>query len=115
MLDHLGIIALMALVATGAYEVQQDGMILQRLGKFWSFLPSFWQKPLWTCAVCMCSVFGIPIWVALTGVHIEAAILPQWAWNVSGPLVWYPVFHGTAQWFFTDLFAAAGLAAYLNR
>ncbi len=86
---HLAIVALMALVATGAYEVQQEGMILERLGKFWAFLPSFWQKPFWTCPTCMVSVWGIP-----------AALIVA-----------------PSQWMFIPLylFAAAGLSAYLNK
>ena len=90
MIEHIGIIILMALVASGAYHVQQDGMILERLGKFWaSFLPSFWQKPFWTCSVCMVSVWGIP--TALIVLYVPALM----------PLVY--------------LFSAAGVAAYLNR
>lgn len=89
MADHLITVMLMALVATGAYWVQQEGMILERLGRFWLFLPSFWQKPLWTCAVCMVSVWGTPVWFAL----------------IDAPLRQLPI----------DLLAAAGLAAYLNK
>ena len=89
MTAHLLPIILMALVATGAYWVQQEGMILERLGKFWSFLPVFWQKPFWSCGICMVSVWGIPTWFA-----------------VEHPSIWYLPIH---------LFAAAGLAAYLTK
>ena len=89
MIEHIAIVALMALVAHGAHTVQQDGMILERLGKLWAFLPSFWQKPLWTCPPCMCSVWGIP----------TALIVAPDLWP------FLPI----------HLFAAAGLAAYLNR
>lgn len=62
MIEQLAIVLLMALVATGAYIIQQEGMILHRLTKLWSLLPAFWQKPLWTCPPCICSVWGIPTW-----------------------------------------------------
>lgn len=89
MLEHFLIVVLMALVASGAHHVQQEGMILERVGKAWAFLPSFWQKPLWTCPVCMVSVWGIP------------------AMFVVAPHLWpyLPLY----------LFASAGLAAYLNK
>ncbi len=89
MTDHIGTIILMALTAHGAHIVQQEGMILERLGKLWSRLPAFWQKPLWTCPPCMCSVWGIPV----------ALIVSPDLWS------FLPI----------HLFAAAGLAAYLNR
>lgn len=84
----------MALTAIGAYEVQQEGMILERLGKFWhkQINSSFWEKPFWTCPVCMVSVWGIPVWFFVTNHPIE--------------FIHYLPLH---------LFAAAGLAAYLNR
>lgn len=89
MIWHLGIVVLMALVATGAYEVQQEGMILEKLGNLWKRLPSFWQKPLWTCPICCVSVWGIP------------------AMLIVAPSLWMylPLY----------LFASAGLAAYLNK
>ena len=107
MTEHIAIVVLMALVAYGAHIVQQEGMILEGLGKLWSrtrpsafadgclginpkpYIPSFWQKPLWTCPPCMCSVWGIPV----------ALILAPDLWP------FLPI----------HLFAAAGLAAYLNR
>ncbi len=92
MTDHLAIVVLMALVAYGAHTVQQEGMILERLGKAWAHdlaVPAFWQKPLWTCPPCMCSVWGIP----------TALIVAPELWP------FLPI----------HLFAAAGLAAYLNR
>lgn len=97
----------MALVAYGAHTIQQEGMILERLGKLFSkthadqwiivegkkvpkpYIPFFWQKPLWTCPPCMCSVWGIP----------TALIVAPDLWP------FLPI----------HLFAAAGLAAYLNR
>lgn len=90
-LRHVGMAALMASVAYGAHIVQQDGMILQGLGKFWHrILPStFWEKPFWTCPPCMCSIWGIPVWI------------------IAGDFAWYllPI----------HLIAAAGIAAYMNR
>ena len=62
MLGQLTIVFLMGMVATGAYIVQQEGMILHWLTKLWSVVPPFWQKPLWTCPACMCSAWGIPTW-----------------------------------------------------
>lgn len=89
MIHHVAIVVLMALVAYGAHIVQQEGMILERLGKLWSFLPAFWQKPLWTCPPCMCGAWGVP-----------AAL-------IVAPDLWpyLPIY----------LFASAGLSAYLNR
>ena len=89
MLDHIATIFIMALVAYGAHIVQQEGMILERLGKLWSHLPAFWQKPLRTCPPCMCSVWGIPV----------ALIVSPDLW------LFIPI----------HIFAAAGLAAYLNK
>lgn len=59
------IAAIMALVAVGAYLVQQEGMALQWLPVLWAWLPGFWQKPFWTCPTCMVSVWGIPTWMLL--------------------------------------------------
>lgn len=79
----------MALVATGAYYAQQDGMALHSLARLWMRLPAFVQKPLWMCPICMVSAWGIPAALAVA------------------PGLWpYLPIH---------LFAAAGLAAYLNR
>jgi hypothetical protein len=66
MIDHLTTPVVMALVAVGAYVVQQEGMVLGRLPDLWKRLPPFWQKPFWTCPPCMCSVWGIPAWLLVT-------------------------------------------------
>lgn len=102
----------MALVATGAYWVQQEGMILERLGKLWSFLPSFWQKPLWTCAACMVSTWGTPVWLAMHGAHIEPYSICVQDVEYVIPLLRFP---GPFWHLPIDLLAAAGLAAYLNK
>ena len=62
MVDACCIVALMALVAQGAYISQQEGMILNVLTKAWVHLPAWMQKPLHTCPICMVSVWGIPTW-----------------------------------------------------
>jgi len=82
MVEHLIYIVLMALVATGAHIVQEDGMILHPLAKLLG------QLPLFTCPVCMVSVWGIPA-ALYFGAHPDY-IVPY-------------------------LLASAGLAAYLNR
>ena len=88
MVDHVLIIALMALVATGAHYAQQEGMALHFLARMWQRLPSWVQKPLWTCPICMVSVWGIP---AALWMGADPCNLPLY------------------------LLASAGLAAYLNR
>jgi hypothetical protein len=88
MVEHLIYIVLMALVATGAHIVQEDGMILHPLAKLLGQLPAFLHKPLFTCPVCMVSVWGIPA-ALYFGAHPDY-IVPY-------------------------LLASAGLAAYLNR
>lgn len=61
---------LMALVAQGAYAAQQDGMILHFLTKVWEFLPTWFHKPLFTCPICMVSVWGIPTWWMFGGGYL---------------------------------------------
>lgn len=88
MVEHLTVIVVMALVATGAHIVQEDGMVLHPLTKLWHHLPTFLHKPTFTCPVCMVSVWGIP-----------AALC------IGAAPMCLPVY----------LMASAGLAAYLNR
>jgi hypothetical protein len=89
MIWHLGIVVIMALVATGAYHAQQPGMILSPLLKVWAKLPKSLEYPLWDCPVCMCSLWGIP----------TALIVAPHLWP------YLPI----------HLLASAGLAAYLNK
>jgi hypothetical protein len=60
MVDHVLIVALMAMVAQGAYASQQEGMILHLLTKVWGYLPTYLHKPTFTCPICMVSVWGVP-------------------------------------------------------
>ena len=59
MVDHVLIVALMAMVAQGAYASQQEGMILHLLTKVWGYLPTYLHKPTFTCPICMVSVWGV--------------------------------------------------------
>lgn len=89
MLDHVAVVALMALVAGGAHTAMLEGMILERLGKLFAKMPAFLHKPTHTCPPCMVSLWGTATWFA-----------------VGGFSLWYLPLH---------IFAACGLAAYLNR
>jgi hypothetical protein len=89
-MNHLEIIAVMALVPLGAWVAMGEGMVLEWWSKFWAWLPdaimpkgfdpswtAFWMvaylplreftnllrwlsKPFATCPRCMCSIWGIP-------------------------------------------------------
>ena len=73
MVDHVLIVALMAMVAQGAYASQQEGMILHLLTKVWGYLPTYLHKPTFTCPICMVSVWGIPTALVLGA---EPMLLP---------------------------------------
>ena len=89
MIDHAIAPLIMALVAFGAHIAMQEGMILHQLAKLFTHAPTWAHKPLFACPPCMCSVWGIPVTL------------------IVSPDLWpfLPI----------HLFAAAGLAAYLNR
>ena len=69
---------LMALVAQGAYAAQQEGMFAHWLTYLWEAIawpfPKKWQKyihkPLFTCPICMVSVWGIPTWWMFGGGYL---------------------------------------------
>jgi hypothetical protein len=73
MVDHVLIVALMAMVAQGAYASQQEGMILHLLTKVWGYLPTYLHKPTFTCPICMVSVWGVPTALVLGA---EPMLLP---------------------------------------
>jgi hypothetical protein len=73
MVDHVLIVAIMAMVAQGAYASQQEGMILHLLTKVWGYLPSYLHKPTFTCPICMVSVWGVPTALVLGA---EPMLLP---------------------------------------
>jgi hypothetical protein len=73
MVDHVLIVALMAMVAQGAYASQQEGMILHVLTKVWGYLPTYLHKPTFTCPICMVSVWGVPTALVLGA---EPMLLP---------------------------------------
>jgi len=60
-MQHIEIIAVMALVPLGAFVAMGEGMVLE----WWSKLVEkqvgdFWSKPLAACPRCMVSAWGIP-------------------------------------------------------
>ena len=73
MVDHVLIVAIMAMVAQGAYASQQEGMILHVLTKVWGYLPTYLHKPTFTCPICMVSVWGVPTALVLGA---EPMLLP---------------------------------------
>jgi len=73
MVDHVLIVAIMAMVAQGAYVSQQEGMILHLLTKVWGYLPTYLHKPTFTCPICMVSVWGVPTALVLGA---EPMLLP---------------------------------------
>jgi hypothetical protein len=73
MVDHVLIVAIMAMVAQGAYASQQEGMILHLLTKVWGYLPTYLHKPTFTCPICMVSVWGVPTALVLGA---EPMLLP---------------------------------------
>jgi len=104
-MQHLEIIAVMALVPLGAWVAMGEGMVLERWAKFWAwlpdaickkdFVPSFtamwmivyfplretanllrWlRKPMAECARCMVSAWGIPA-ALLTFPDLNPWLLP---------------------------------------
>jgi hypothetical protein len=60
-MEHLVIIAVMALVPMGAWLAMSEGMVLGWMYNFLDWLlPPILAKPLVTCKRCMCSAWGIP-------------------------------------------------------
>ena len=59
-MDHLAIIAVMALVPLGAHVAMGEGMVLQWWWNALNSLPAFLAKPLGHCPRCMVSAWGIP-------------------------------------------------------
>ena len=87
MTEHVSLILIMALVAQGAYAAQQDGMILHFLAKVWEFFPTWLHKPLFTCPVCMVSLWGIPaiFYVShFSGYVIDPRMLPVYLLSAAG-------------------------------
>ena len=65
-MNHLIIIAVMALVARGAFVAMGPSMVFEPLGKLVALIP--WEglrKPLGSCSYCMVSAWGIPAVYAL--------------------------------------------------
>lgn len=94
-LDRFAIMLIVAFMVQSIHEIQQEGMILQGLGEFWHGLikSSFWEKPFWTCPICMCYWWGgLCLWYMHTiGVNIQWPYVPMY------------------------LIGASGISAYLNR
>lgn len=59
---------------TPRYEIG-DPMILWWLRYYASYLPKFWQKPIYRCLPCMASVWSVP--VLLTAVLIGVLTIGQ--------------------------------------
>lgn len=90
-MSHLAIIAVMAMVAQGAYASMQEGMVLHPVGRLLARLPLWLHKPTHTCPVCMVSGWGLPaiaytqyfsgepITLALVPIYLLAAAGINWA------------------------------------
>lgn len=70
-MKHLVIIAVMALVARGAFVSMGPKMVLSFVAKWIENLPEWLRKPLGSCSYCMVSAWGIPAVYAL-------GLWPQW-------------------------------------
>ena len=84
---HLTFIAVMALVAQGAYAAQQEGMILHSLSRLFAKLPTWTHKPTHTCPVCMVSVWGVPALFYLAhfgGLCLDPWLLPVYLLAAAG-------------------------------
>lgn len=92
MIDHAITAIVMALFAYGAHIAMQEGMILHPLARLFASAPTWAHKPLFACPPCMCSAWGIPVWLAITPDQLHS-------------LAYLPI----------HILAAAGIAAYLNR
>jgi hypothetical protein len=82
-MDHLEIIAVMALVPLGAWVAMGQGMVLEWWAKLVSTLPAFFQKPLATCPRCMVSAWGIPA-ALLTFPDLNLWLLPVYLLAACG-------------------------------
>ena len=74
MVEHLTVIAVMALVASGAYVSMGNGMALAWFRVLAERIPEPWRHPLSSCSYCMVSVWGTaavyalciaPVWYTL--------------------------------------------------
>jgi hypothetical protein len=83
-MQHLEIIAVMALVPLGAWVAMGEGMVLEWWAKFITTkVPPFWAKPLATCARCMVSAWGIPA-AFLTFTDLDPWLLPVYILGAVG-------------------------------
>ena len=90
-MDHIAVVALMALFATGAHAAMLEGMIAAPLGLLLAKLPAWLHKPTHTCPPCMCLIWGTGAWFAIGAhtafdwwvlpVHIIAAAGLAWVIN----------------------------------
>jgi hypothetical protein len=82
--DHLEIIAVIALVPLGAWIAMGEGMVLEWWSRFVSdnFLTWF-AKPLATCPRCMVSAWGIPA-ALLTFPDLNLWLLPVYLLAACG-------------------------------
>lgn len=59
-MEHIEIIAVMALVPLGAWTAMGEGMVLEWVPRVCRHMPVWIQKPLTSCPRCMVSAWGIP-------------------------------------------------------
>lgn len=82
-MDHLAIVAVMALVPLGAWVAMGEGMALHWLYKIIERLPKWVNKPLGTCPRCMCSAWGIPA-ALVTFADLNPWLLPLYLFAAVG-------------------------------
>lgn len=70
-MDQLTVIAVMAIVASGAFISMGEGMVLAPLGTLLWKVPEPFRHPLASCQRCMVSVWG-------TGAVFALGMMPEW-------------------------------------
>ena len=106
-MNHLIIIAVMALVARGAFVSMGEKMILEPLGKLVALIP--WEglrKPLGSCSYCMVSAWGITAACAL-----DLLPCPEIVWYDWFPMIHWDVFPEIIVY----LLCAVGLQSMMER
>jgi hypothetical protein len=101
-MDHLEVIAVMALVPLGAWVAMGQGMVLEWWAKFWgrmreenypgwneeldgrtNVFPAWIRKPIYECPRCMVSAWGIPA-ALLTFPDLNLWLLPVYLLAACG-------------------------------
>ena len=71
----------------------KDPMILWWLRYYASYLPKFWQKPVYRCLPCMASVWSVPVLltavlIGVLGVFEAIVIAPTYILSLAGVNYW---------------------------